>query len=158
MENFTTAGVFNLLSNFVLHGKSHRLPAFYGCSTFDFKNIRKVICGDLKITSWFVATQYAKCQIPAKKRHGQSQLCSHREHAISTCCVLRLSVVVFNTRVRFFIPAGPYCLFFSLHFPPEPRVQVSCHGRGWEKNRQRQRQRWTARAIPLWNINGSLVL
>lgn len=33
--------VLNLLSNFVLHGKS-----FYGCSTSGLKNIRKVICGD----------------------------------------------------------------------------------------------------------------
>lgn len=30
--------------------------------------IRKVICGDLKNVSRFVATQYAKCQITAKKK------------------------------------------------------------------------------------------
>lgn len=115
-----------------------------------------MICEGLKNTSWFVATQYAKWQIAAKKNPSQSQLCSHREYAISACCFLRLSIVVLNTRVWFSIPVGLSCLFFSLYFPPEPWVQVSCHGRGWERNRQRQR--WTARAISLWNIYGSLVL
>lgn len=121
--------------------------------------IRKVICGDLKNVSWFVATQYAKCQITAKKppkKQSQSQLCSHREYTISACCFLRLSIVVLNTRVWFSIPADPSCLYFSLYFPPEPRVQVSYHGRGWERNRQRQR--WTASAISPWNIYASLVL
>lgn len=42
---FTTTRLLNLPSNFVLHSKS-----FYGCSTFGFKNIRKVICGDLSQT------------------------------------------------------------------------------------------------------------
>lgn len=41
----TTTRLLNLLSNFVLHSKS-----FYGCSTFGFRNIRKVICGDLSQT------------------------------------------------------------------------------------------------------------
>lgn len=99
-------------------------------------------------------SQLKKKQPPPKKKEPISTLFPQRIR--NWCCFLRLSIVVLNTRVWFSIPAGPACLFFSLYFPPEPRVQVSCHGRCWVKNRRRQR--WTASAISTWNIYGSLVL
>lgn len=135
MENFTTAGVFNLLSNFVPHEKSHRLPAFYGSSTFDFKNIRKVICGDLKNTSWFVATQYAKCQIPAKKRHSQSQLCSHREHAISALLLFTTFHHGFYHQSAIFHSCESLLFIFQPSFPP----RASSTGQLlWKRLREKQ--------------------
>lgn len=149
---FTTAGVFNLLSNFVLHGKSHRLPAFYGCSTFGF-NVRKVICGDLKNTSWCVEMQYVKCQIAAKKkRQPISNLFPQR--------IPNFRLLPFTTFHRRLKHQSVICHSCgSLLFISQPLFAPRASSTGqllWK--RLREKQRWTARAISPWNIHGSLVL
>lgn len=156
-KRFTTVRVFNLLSNFFLHGKSHRLPAFYGCSTFGFRNIRKVICGDLKNTLWFVAAQYAKYQIAATKKINKMDPANLKSVPTeNTQFPLPFTTFhrLFKDQSEIFHSCGSLLFIFQPLFPP----RAWSAGQPWRRLRGRRRQRWTARAISPWNIYGSLVL